>query len=137
MCSSATNPQPTSPTLTFAMAAPLVPGRAGPPCRAGLKPAPTERRNPPPYLGKAYVTPFHFAPTRPPRYCWSRIPLERPRVSASPAIRLGVDIGGTFTDVALEIADRRFTAKTLTTTAAPEEGVLAALGSVISDAGIT
>ena len=39
-----------------------------------------------------------------------------PRVATSPAIRLGVDIGGTFTDVALEIGDRRYTAKGLTTT---------------------
>jgi N-methylhydantoinase A len=57
-------------------------------------------------------------------------------VSSSPTIRLGVDIGGTFTDVALEVGDRRFTAKILTTTSAPEEGVLAALGSVIAEAGI-
>ncbi len=55
--------------------------------------------------------------------------------SASP-IRLGLDIGGTFTDVALEVGDRRFTTKTLTTPAAPEEGVLAALRAVIGLAGI-
>jgi N-methylhydantoinase A len=46
----------------------------------------------------------------------------------SPSIaRVGVDIGGTFTDVALEVGERRFTAKILTTTRAPEEGVLAAV----------
>jgi N-methylhydantoinase A len=56
--------------------------------------------------------------------------------SVSPAIRLGVDIGGTFTDVALEIGDRRYTGKGLTTTRAPEEGVLAILGAVIAEAGI-
>jgi N-methylhydantoinase A len=50
--------------------------------------------------------------------------------------RIGVDIGGTFTDVALEVGHRRFTAKTLTTSRAPEEGVLAATRSVIADAGI-
>ena len=50
--------------------------------------------------------------------------------------RLAVDIGGTFTDVALELGDRRLTAKTLTTTAAPEKGVLTALGSVTAEAGI-
>jgi N-methylhydantoinase A len=50
--------------------------------------------------------------------------------------RIGVDIGGTFTDVALEVGHRRFTAKTLTTSRAPEEGVLAATRSVIGDAGI-
>ena len=47
-------------------------------------------------------------------------------MSSSPTIRLGVDIGGTFTDVALELGERRLTAKILTTTGAPEEGVLAA-----------
>jgi N-methylhydantoinase A len=57
-------------------------------------------------------------------------------VTSSPAIRLGLDIGGTFTDVALEVGERRFTAKTLTTPRAPEEGVLAALRSVIESAGI-
>jgi N-methylhydantoinase A len=57
-------------------------------------------------------------------------------VASSPAIRLGLDIGGTFTDVALEVGERRFTAKTLTTPGAPEEGVLAALRSVIEAAAI-
>ncbi len=57
-------------------------------------------------------------------------------MSSSPTIRLGVDIGGTFTDVALELGERRFTAKTLTTTAAPEKGVLVALASVTAEAGI-
>ena len=50
--------------------------------------------------------------------------------------RIGVDIGGTFTDVALEVGERRFTAKTLTTSRAPEEGVLSALHAVITEAGI-
>ena len=50
--------------------------------------------------------------------------------------RIGVDIGGTFTDVALEVGHRRFTAKTLTTSRAPEEGVLVALRSVLSEAGV-
>ena len=40
-------------------------------------------------------------------------------------VRLGVDIGGTFTDVALEVGDKRYTAKGLTTPRAPEDGVLA------------
>jgi N-methylhydantoinase A len=51
-------------------------------------------------------------------------------------IRLGVDIGGTFTDVALEVGDKRYTAKGLTTPRAPEEGVLAILRAVIAEAGI-
>jgi N-methylhydantoinase A len=57
-------------------------------------------------------------------------------VASSPAIRLGVDIGGTFTDVALEVGDRRYTAKGLTTARAPETGVLAILRAIISEAGI-
>ena len=57
-------------------------------------------------------------------------------MTSSPTIRLGVDIGGTFTDVALETAERRFTAKILTTTQAPEAGVLTALRSVTAKAGV-
>jgi N-methylhydantoinase A len=58
-------------------------------------------------------------------------------VTSSPAIRLGVDIGGTFTDVALEVGDRRYTAKDLTTPRAPEAGVLAILRAVIAEAGVS
>jgi N-methylhydantoinase A len=57
-------------------------------------------------------------------------------VTPSPTVRLGVDIGGTFTDVALEMGERRFTAKILTTAQAPEDGVLAALRSVTARAGV-
>jgi N-methylhydantoinase A len=48
--------------------------------------------------------------------------------------RLGVDIGGTFTDVALEIGDKRYSAKILTTPDAPEHGVLAAIHAVLGQA---
>ena len=41
--------------------------------------------------------------------------------------RLAVDIGGTFTDLAIEHAGQRTTIKVLTTQAAPEQGVLAAV----------
>jgi N-methylhydantoinase A len=58
------------------------------------------------------------------------------RVTSHPAIRLGVDIGGTFTDVALEIGERRITAKGLTTARAPEAGVLAIVRAIIAEAGI-
>jgi N-methylhydantoinase A len=50
--------------------------------------------------------------------------------------RLGVDIGGTFTDVALEIGDRRYSAKTLTTPEAPERAVLDVTRLVIGEAGL-
>jgi N-methylhydantoinase A len=53
-----------------------------------------------------------------------------------PAARLGIDIGGTFTDVALEAGERRFTAKILTTSRSPAQGVLAAVRAVISQARI-
>ena len=45
--------------------------------------------------------------------------------------RLGVDIGGTFTNIALEHGGRRFTAKTLTTPRAPEQGVIDDIRAVI------
>jgi N-methylhydantoinase A len=57
-------------------------------------------------------------------------------VTPSPKVRLGVDIGGTFTDVALEVGDRRFTAKTLTTSRAPEDGMLSASRAVVAEAGL-
>ncbi|MBV8776346.1 MAG: hydantoinase/oxoprolinase family protein [Alphaproteobacteria bacterium] len=50
--------------------------------------------------------------------------------------RLGVDIGGTFTDVALESDDARYSAKLLTTPHAPERGVLAAIHAVLDEAGL-
>ncbi len=54
--------------------------------------------------------------------------------------RLGVDIGGTFTDVALEVggngAKQRYSAKILTTPQAPERGVLAAINAVLSEASL-
>ena len=50
--------------------------------------------------------------------------------------RLAVDIGGTFTDVALEIGSRRITAKVLTTSRAPDEGVMAAVRAALRDAGV-
>jgi N-methylhydantoinase A len=59
-----------------------------------------------------------------------------PAPARSPAIRLGVDIGGTFTDVALEVGDSRYTAKGLTTPRAPEAGVLAIVRAIIAEAGI-
>jgi hypothetical protein len=52
------------------------------------------------------------------------------------SIRLGLDVGDTFTDAALELGERRFTAKTLTTPGAPEDSVLAAPRSVTGEAAI-
>jgi len=50
--------------------------------------------------------------------------------------RLGVDIGGTFTDVALESGTRCLTSKVLTTPGAPERGVLQAISAVLAEAGL-
>ena len=50
--------------------------------------------------------------------------------------RLGVDIGGTFTDVALEARGRRCSAKILTTPEAPERAVLDAIHTVLREAAL-
>ncbi|MFP6707458.1 MAG: hydantoinase/oxoprolinase family protein [Alphaproteobacteria bacterium] len=50
--------------------------------------------------------------------------------------RLSVDIGGTFTDVALDLGGRLFTRKVLTTPQAPEQGVMDAVRAVLPEAGI-
>jgi len=56
-------------------------------------------------------------------------------MSQSPA-RLGVDIGGTFTDVVLEIDSRQYSAKVLTTYNAPEDAILDGLHQVCEKADI-
>ena len=54
-----------------------------------------------------------------------------------PSARLAVDIGGTFTDLALEHAGRRTTIKVLTTQAAPEQGVLDGVRAILAAAGVS
>jgi N-methylhydantoinase A len=51
--------------------------------------------------------------------------------------RLAVDIGGTFTDVVLEMPDRTLSAKLLTTHEAPDEAVIAGTQAILGDAGIS
>ena len=51
-------------------------------------------------------------------------------------IRLAVDIGGTFTDVVLDLNGTRRSAKVLTTPHAPEEGFMAGVEDVLQKAGI-
>ena len=46
--------------------------------------------------------------------------------------RLAVDIGGTFTDVALEYRGERTSVKVLTTSKAPESGVLAGIDTILA-----
>ncbi|MBI1218316.1 MAG: hydantoinase/oxoprolinase family protein [Rhodobacteraceae bacterium] len=52
-------------------------------------------------------------------------------------IRLGADIGGTFTDIALECGGRIHSTKVLTTYAAPEQAILDGIAIVMAEAGIT
>ena len=51
--------------------------------------------------------------------------------------KLGVDIGGTFTDVAVKIKDSLYTSKKLTVPNAPEESVLAGISEVLVQADIS
>ena len=58
-------------------------------------------------------------------------------MSPSIGTRLAVDIGGTFTDVALETAAGRVTAKVSTTPSAPEQGVMQGIEAALTSAGCT
>lgn len=51
--------------------------------------------------------------------------------------RLGVDIGGTFTDVVLEHLGSRFSTKVLTTYVAPENAIIDGMHQVVQKAGIS
>ncbi len=53
-----------------------------------------------------------------------------------PTARLAVDIGGTFTDIALEHNGTRTTAKVLTMPAAPEQAVLGGVRTILAQAGL-
>lgn len=50
--------------------------------------------------------------------------------------RLGVDIGGTFTDVVLEVDNKQFSTKVLTTYSAPENAIIDGMHQVCDKAGI-
>ena len=51
--------------------------------------------------------------------------------------RIGVDIGGTFTDVVLEHGDELYTLKLLTQLEAPENGVREGVSRVLDQASLT
>ncbi len=51
-------------------------------------------------------------------------------------IRLGADIGGTFTDIALELRGRMHSTKVLTSYAAPEQAILDGMDLVLAEAGL-
>ena len=52
------------------------------------------------------------------------------------SVRLGVDIGGTFTDVVLEVGTASFSVKVLTTYIAPENAIIDGMAQVCAKAGI-
>ena len=51
--------------------------------------------------------------------------------------RLAVDIGGTFTDVVLDLPDRTLSTKLLTTHAAPDEAVITGTETILREAGVS
>jgi len=56
---------------------------------------------------------------------------------SNPSIRLGADIGGTFTDVVLEVNGERHSTKVLTTYAAPENAIIDGMHQVCEKANIS
>jgi len=55
---------------------------------------------------------------------------------SDPSNRLGIDIGGTFTDVVLEIGSSQYSAKLLTTYTAPDDAIIEGTKRVCQQAGI-
>ena len=55
---------------------------------------------------------------------------------ATSSVRLGVDIGGTFTDVVLEHSGQTFSTKVLTTYTAPEDAIIDGMHQVLAKADI-
>lgn len=51
-------------------------------------------------------------------------------------VRLSADIGGTFTDIVLEVDDQQYSTKTLTTYAAPENAIISGMHEVCAQAGV-
>lgn len=58
-------------------------------------------------------------------------------MSQKDEIRLGADIGGTFTDIALDVRGRMFSTKVLTNYSAPEQAILDGIEIVVKDADIS
>jgi len=55
---------------------------------------------------------------------------------SKPSVRMGVDIGGTFTDVVVEVGDELVSTKVLTTYSAPEDAILEGIHQVCAKANI-
>ena len=58
-------------------------------------------------------------------------------MAEAPRVRIGADIGGTFTDVVLEVGARRHSTKLLTTYDAPERALLDGVALLLDEAGLT
>ena len=58
-------------------------------------------------------------------------------MSARPQIRLGADIGGTFTDIVLDLGGTVHSTKVLTSYARPEQAILDGIAIVCEQAGVT
>jgi N-methylhydantoinase A len=54
----------------------------------------------------------------------------------NPSTRMGVDIGGTFTDIVLEAGEQQYSAKVLTTYRAPEDAIITGMKQVCDQAAI-
>ena len=63
--------------------------------------------------------------------------MSQPTAQRDLTARLGVDIGGTFTDVVLELDSQQYSTKVLTTYTAPENAILDGLHQVCKKADIT
>ncbi len=60
-----------------------------------------------------------------------------PADPARPPVRLGADIGGTFTDIVLEVGDRLYSTKILTDYTAPEQPILDGITLLLAEAGLS
>src|SRR5437868_12206243 len=56
--------------------------------------------------------------------------------SSAGDVRVGVDIGGTFTDIAVQIGPRSVTTKVLTTPRAPEQAVMQGIAAALAEAKV-
>ncbi len=53
-------------------------------------------------------------------------------------LRIGADVGGTFTDIVIELANGDYSSiKVLTTQTAPEVGILDGLGRIANQEGVS
>jgi N-methylhydantoinase A len=61
---------------------------------------------------------------------------QQPRHQVRQQVRLGADIGGTFTDIVLDCRGQIYSCKVLTNYAAPEQAILDGIDIVMSQAGV-